>query len=108
MESVGQYIFILVYGLFWVGLGLLVRKYPETISGINSMPKEKRDKLNLPKIGRFVSVWIYVSAAVIFLSMLIRGDELRGQVLVCGPIFLIMLCWAYLIKYKSTRFSKEE
>lgn len=105
---IGEIIVLIIYGLILVGVAALVRRYPETISGISTMPKEKREKLNLPKIGAFLSKWLNVSATVVFLAILIPKHDLRWQVACLLPIFLILLSAAYLIKYKNTRFKREE
>lgn len=106
--EIGEVISSLVYGLIFVGCALLVKRYPETISGISTMPKERRDRLDLPKIGAFLAKWINISAVVVFLGMWIPREDLRWQVTYLLPIFLLMLAWGYLIKYKDTRFKKEE
>lgn len=98
---------MVLYGGLFLGLAALVRKYPETIAGISTMPKAEREKLNLPKIGVFVAKWLNVSAVVVFLGMWIPKSELRVQVIAWVPVFLLLVASAYLIKYKKTRFSKE-
>lgn len=104
----GEVIVLLIYGLFFLGCGALAQKYPTTIAGISTMSKEKRERLNLPKIGAFVSKWLRVSATVVFLCILIPKQELRWQVAIFIPLFLILLSAAYLAKYRNTRFAKEE
>lgn len=104
---IAEVIACLIYALILIGVGRLARKYPETIAGINTMPKERREKLNLPKIGAFVAKWLNASAVVVLLGMWIPKSDLRWQVVVWIPCFLIMLAAGYLIKYKHTRFSKE-
>ncbi len=105
---IGEIIVLIIYGLIFVGCGALVRRYPETISGINTMSQKKREKLNLPKIGAFVAKWLNVSATVAFLAILIPKGDLRWQVALLIPVFLLLLASAYLIKYRDTRFKKEE
>ena len=51
---IGEIIVLILYGSILLGVGALVRKYPETISGISTLPKQAREKLNLPKIGAFL------------------------------------------------------
>lgn len=105
---IGEIIVLLLYGSILLGVGALVRKYPETISGISTLPKQAREKLNLPKIGAFLSKWLNVSATVVFLAILIPKQGLRWQVAIFIPLFLILLSAAYLAKYRTTRFKKEE
>lgn len=108
MWSVIEVVVLLLYGALWIGIGELVRRYPECISGINTMPKAERDRLDLPKIGRFLSKWMRVSAAVIFFSLLIPKPELRWQVACWIPCLFILIASGYLIKYKKSRFLREE
>ena len=105
---IGEIIVLILYGSILLGVGALVRKYPETISGISTLPKQAREKLNLPKIGAFLSKGLNVSATVVFLAILIPKQGLRWQVAVIVPLFLILLSAAYLAKYRTTRFKKEE
>ena len=105
---IGEIIVLILYGSILLGVGALVSKYPETISGISTLPKQAREKLNLPKIGTFLSKWLNVSATVVFLAILIPKQGLRWQVAVIVPMFLILLSAAYLAKYRTTRFKKEE
>jgi hypothetical protein len=107
MWSVVDVVALLLYGALWIGIGALVRKYPETIAGINTMPKQERERLDLPKIGRFLSGWMRASAVVIFLSLLIPKPELRWQVACWMPCLFTMLAVGYFIKYKKSRFQRE-
>lgn len=105
--TIGEVLVFLAVALIFVGVGLLVRRYPTTISGISTLKREERDKLDLHKIGRFVSRWMYVVAATIVLSLLIPYPKLRAEAMWMLPLFEVVVCYAYLIKYKRSRFSKE-
>ncbi len=105
---IGEILALLIYALIFIGVGALVRNYPETIAGINTMPKAKRERLDLHKIGAFCSKWLNAAAVVVLLSGAIPYERLRWEVAIILPIFLLMICSAYLIKYQNTRFKKEE
>lgn len=105
---IGELIVLVIYGAIFVGCARLVRNYPETISGINTMRPKERERLNLPKIGAFIAKWLNVSATVVFLAILIPKGDLRWQVACFLPLFLLLLCAAYVTKYKHTRFAKVE
>lgn len=100
-------IFTIIYAAFWVGIGELVRRYPETISGFSTMSKERRAKYDMPKIGLFIAKWMRGSAAAVLLSLALP-EPLKMQVLVFVPIILIGICYAYLLKYRDVRFLKGE
>ncbi len=46
-----EMIFI-IFGIFFIGMGMLVGRYPNLISGINTMSEEKKRNLDLPAIGK--------------------------------------------------------
>ena len=37
----------IITGLLSIGLGLVVRKYPELIAGYNTMPKDQKERFNI-------------------------------------------------------------
>lgn len=106
MESFGLYIFTVIYAAFWAGLGLLARRYPRIISGFSTMSKERRERYDMAKVGRFVSGWLYAAAIVVLLSMLLPA-KLHAELLLAGPILMCFICMGYLLKYQDSRFKKE-
>ena len=44
-----------IFAAVWCLIALLLRHYPETMAGYNTMPKAKREKIDIEKIGRLVS-----------------------------------------------------
>ena len=45
----------LIFAAVWCLIALLLRHYPETMAGYNTMPKAKREKIDIQKLGRFIS-----------------------------------------------------
>ncbi len=103
-----EFVVVIIYAAILFGAGLLVRNYPECISGFSTMSKSEREEYDMPKIGRFVSKCLYVAAAVALLSLAIGEPTLRAQTLIIAPLFVIIVCWSYLIKYRKTRFKRED
>ncbi|MDH6311917.1 hypothetical protein M2137_000676 [Parabacteroides sp. PFB2-10] len=44
----------IIIGLFFIGLGFMLHKWPMLISGYNTMPKEQRDKIDIKAIARIM------------------------------------------------------
>ena len=45
----------LIFAVIWGLIALFLRRYPETMSGYNTMPKAKREKVDIQKLGRLIS-----------------------------------------------------
>ena len=45
----------LIFAAVWSLVALLLRHYPETMAGYNTMPKAKREEIDIQKLGRFIS-----------------------------------------------------
>ncbi|MFI3296027.1 MAG: DUF3784 domain-containing protein [bacterium] len=41
----------IIFGVFFIGMGMLVGRFPNLISGINTMSEEKKRNIDLPAIG---------------------------------------------------------
>ena len=44
----------IVTGLFLIGMGILVKSYPNLISGYNTLPPEKKKKVDIKGISTFL------------------------------------------------------
>lgn len=97
---------VVIYAAILFATAWLVKNYPETISGFSTLSKEERAKYDMPKIGRFVSRWLVIAGITALMSLLMPSKELHIQALVVVPIFCIVICWAYLVKYKNSRFKR--
>lgn len=67
----------LIIGLFFIGIGFLVKKYPMLIAGYNTMSKEKKANVDAAGMGRFLCRWfvwggigILAAAGVLYLLKL--------------------------------------
>ena len=75
-----------IFAIVWSLIALFIRKYPETMSGYNTMPKQKREKINIAKIGRLVSNTMFVGVPFALLSPLMPSKELFLLLLVGIPV----------------------
>ena len=75
-----------IFTVVWSLIALFIRKYPESMSGYNTMPKSKRDKINIAKIGRLVSNTMFVGVPFALLSPLMPSKELFLLLLVGIPV----------------------
>ena len=75
-----------IFTVVWSLIALFIRKYPESMSGYNTMPKPKRDKINIEKIGRLVSNTMFASVPFVLLSPLMPSKGLFLLLLVGIPV----------------------
>lgn len=60
-------VFIIILGLSFVGIGYLVKYYPDMISGYNTMPREKKKNVDIKGLSRFMfKSMIIIGATIIF------------------------------------------
>ena len=73
----------LIFAAVWVLIALLLRHYPETMAGYNAMPKCEREKIDIQKLGHFVSNSMLVGVPSALLSPLMPTMGL----------YTLLLCW---------------
>lgn len=74
-------IFIILYSLFLMGLGLLMGHYPNLISGYSTMSAEKRENVDLQAIGQLMK----------------RGFLIIGVVTAVGGLICRALSWNMMV-----------
>lgn len=72
-----------IFAAVWCLISLLLRHYPGTMAGYNTMPKAKREKIDIQKLGRFVSNAMFVGVPSALLASLMPSEEL----------YMLLLCW---------------
>ena len=97
----GAVIFVVV----WCLIALLLRHYPETMAGYNTMPKAKREKIDIEKIGRLVSNVMFVGVPFALLSPLMPSEELYMLMLVGVPAAMLVACAIY-VNVRIKKFEK--
>ena len=85
----------------WSSIGLLIRHYPETIAGYNTMPQEKRDKIDLQRIGQLISRFMFIGAASMLLAPFMPNIALFNTLLFIIPILILILAIVYINLFAS-------
>ena len=73
----------LIFAALWCLIALLLRHYPETMAGYNTMPREKRAEIDIQKLGRLLSNAMFAGVPSVLLS------PLRPSV----GLYSLLLCW---------------
>jgi len=83
----------LITGLFLIGIGLLVVKYPMLISGYNTMPKVDREKIDIRSYSVFMKkVFVVMGLIIITGGFLLRLIGQRNWFSVLGFVTIITGC----------------
>ena len=97
----GAVIFAVVWGL----IALFLRHYPETMSGYNTMPKAKREKIDIHRLGRLVSNVMFVGVPFTLLSPLMPSEKLYALMLVGVPAGMLVVAGIY-VNVRKEKFEK--
>lgn len=96
----------LIFAAVWCLIALLLRHYPETMAGYNTMPKHKREKIDIKKLGRFISNAMFVGVPSVMLSPLMPSAELYS-LLLCGiPCSMLVVAGIY-VNVRKEKFEKQ-
>ena len=97
----GAVIFVAV----WCLIALFLRHYPETMAGYNTMPKAKREKIDIHRLGRLVSNVMFAGVPFALLSPLMPSAELYMLMLVGVPAGMLVACAIY-VNVRIKKFEK--
>jgi len=86
----------LIFAAVWSLIALLLRHYPETMAGYNTMPKAKREKIDIKKLGRFISNAMFVGVPSVLLSPLMPSAELYSLLLCWIPCGMLVVAGIYV------------
>ena len=86
----------LIFAVVWVLIALLLRHYPETMSGYNTMPKKEREKIDIQKLGRFVSSAMFAGVPSALLSPLMPTMVLYSLLLCWIPCGIVVAAGIYV------------
>ena len=75
---------------------LHVRRHPEKMAGYNTMPRDKLSKIDLPRIGRFVSNMLFVSIPFMLVSPFMPNEDMAVAMLASPPIVLGVVAALYI------------
>ena len=86
----------IIFAVVWSLIALFLRKYPETMSGYNTMPKPKREKINIERIGRLVSNTMFAGVPFALFSPLMPSEWLFLLLLVGIPVGMLLAVAVYV------------
>ena len=86
----------LIFAIVWCLIALFLRRYPETMAGYNTMPKVEREKIDIQKLGRFVSNAMLAGVPSALLSPLMPSEGLYVLMLVGVPVGLLIAVAIYV------------
>ena len=94
-----------IFAAVWCLIALLLRHYPETMAGYNTMPKAKRENIDIQKLGRFVSNAMFAGVPSVLLSPLMPSEELYALMLVGVPAAMLVVAGIY-VSVRKEKFEK--
>ncbi len=95
----------LIFAVVWCLIALFLRRYPETMSGYNTMPKAKREKFDIHRIGRLISNAMFAGVPFVLLSPLMPNYGLYSLLLCWIPCGLVLVAGIY-VNVRKKKFEK--
>ena len=95
----------IIFAVIWVLIALLLRHYPETMAGYNTMPKAEREKVDIQKLGRFVSSAMFAGVPSALLSPLMPSVGLYSLLLCWIPCGVVVAAGIY-VNVRKKKFEK--
>ena len=95
----------LIFAVVWCLIALFLRHYPETMAGYNTMPKAKREKIDIQKLGRFVSNAMFAGVPSVLLSPLMPNEGLYSLMLCWIPCGMLLVAGIY-VNVNKEKFEK--
>ena len=96
----------LIFAAVWCLIALLLRHYPETMAGYNTMPKQKREKIDIQKLGRFISNAMFAGIPSVLLSPLMPSEGLYALLLCWIPCGVLVVVGIY-VNVRIKKFEKQ-
>ena len=96
----------LIFAVVWSLIALLLRHYPETMAGYNTMPKAKREEIDIQKLGRFISNAMFAGVPSVLLSPLMPSAELYSLLLCWIPCLILVVAGIY-VNVRKEKFEKQ-
>ena len=95
----------LIFAAVWCLIALLLRHYPETMAGYNTAPKHKREKIDIQKLGRFISNAMFAGVPSVLLAPLMPSAELYSLLLCWMPCSILVVAGIY-VNVRKEKFEK--
>ena len=86
----------IIFAVIWVLIALLLRHYPETMASYNTMPKAKREKIDIHKLGRFISNVMFAGVPSVLISPLMPSVGLYSLLLCWIPCSMLVMAGIYV------------
>ena len=86
----------LIFAAVWCLIALLLRHYPETMAGYNTMPREKRAEIDIQKLGRLMSNVMFAGVPSVLLSPLMPSAGLYSLLLCWIPCGMLIVAGIYV------------
>jgi len=92
--------FYIIPGVFFIFVGLTVHvfKWYFLISGYNTMPKEKKAKVDVKGLSRLIGIYSYINGGVLITMGVLKASGLLKQALVPAFLFIGISTVYLLIK----------
>lgn len=85
--------------------GLYVRRHPEKMSGYNTMSREKLAKIDLPRVGRFISNMMFATIPFMLAAPFMPNLKLFEAMLV-SPLLIFGIVAVLYVNIFEKRFMK--
>lgn len=86
----------IIFAVVWCLIALFLRHYPETMAGYNTMSKVEREKIDIQKLGRFVSNAMLAGVPSALLSPLMPTMVLYSLLLCWIPCGIVVVAGVYV------------
>ena len=96
----------LIFAAVWALIALLLRHYPETMAGYNTMPKAKREQIDIQKLGRFISNVMFAGVPSVLLAPLMPSVGLYSLLLCWIPCGMLIAAGIY-VNVRKEKFEKQ-
>lgn len=95
----------LIFAAVWCLIALLLRHYPETMAGYNTMPREKRAEIDIQKLGRLMSNVMFAGVPSVLLSPLMPSVGLYSLLLCWIPCSMLVVAGVY-VNVRKEKFKR--
>ena len=94
-----------IFAAVWALIALLLRHYPETMAGYNTMPKAKREQIDIQKLGRLISNAMFAGVPSVLLAPLMPSVGLYSLLLCWIPCGMLIAAGIY-VNVRIEKFKK--
>ena len=95
----------LIFAAVWCLIALLLRHYPETMAGYNTMPRERRAEIDIQKLGRLMSNVMFAGVPSVLLAPLMPSVGLYSLLLCWIPCGMLVVAGIY-VNVRKDKFKR--